>query len=123
MKKLIGAAILWLLWPSLLFADTSSIKGLISFYALKFDVSEVVMTTVVGCETGHTFDPLIQSTVVDKTGRREPSFGLAQIDLDFWPYITKDNAINPDFSLAFLASQLSMGNGHYWTCYNTHYGK
>lgn len=103
-------------------SSASNIPSLISIYATEYEVSSSTISNVISCETGGTFDPTIQSAIV-KNGRREPSFGLAQIDLDYWSGITKVEATDAEFSINFLANEFSQGHGFYWTCYRNLYEK
>jgi len=50
-------------------------------------------------------------------GERERSFGLVQINLDYNPTITLEQATNPDFSVNLLAEWISQGNASRWGCY------
>jgi len=51
-------------------------------------------------------------------GDREQSYGLAQIHLPSHPEISYEEAINPDYAVKYIASQLSKGKGKQWSCYN-----
>lgn len=82
------------------------------------------MVLVVQCESN--FDPTIQSnlryTFSDPKrgiikGERELSFGVVQISLPHHPYISKEQALDEDFALNYLADQLAKGKGNMWTCY------
>lgn len=107
MKKIITAFLgITLALPAL--ASASSVSDLISLYASKYEVSEAVMTAVVRCES--YFDP----AAVGDSGQ---SFGLSQIYLPAHPDITKEQALDPDFALNFLAYHLSKEQGYLWTCY------
>lgn len=99
---------------------TTTIHGLIRKYAEQYGVSDPVMERVVGCETGGTYDPSVQSFSYRK-GVRENSWGISQIDLDYWPGISKAQALDPDFALDFMASKLSQGQGYLWSCYRSNY--
>lgn len=104
-------------------AHAASIADLIDKYSQKYDVSSATMVQIVKCES--YFDPTIQS--IDtynqdypnwevKKGDRELSFGLVQIHLPSHPEITKAEALDPDFSLNYLAYHLSLGQESMWTC-------
>ncbi len=96
-----------------------------NYYAALWGVNPNVMWAVVKCE-----DPNLSPTQQSnyhyiyydsegnrQTGAREKSFGLAQIHLPAHPSISYEQAIDPDFSLNFLAKMLSMGKGSMWTCW------
>jgi hypothetical protein len=53
-------------------------------------------------------------------GDREQSFGLVQIHLPAHPHVSHAEAVDPEYSIDFLAKNLAAGNGSWWTCYNTH---
>lgn len=100
---------------------SSSVSELIEQYAAEYGVSSSTMYAVVNCETGGTFNPLIQSFIANKNGPngREDSWGLSQIHLPDWPTVTKAQAQDPNFALEFLASKLKVGKGGYWSCYRS----
>lgn len=85
-----------------------SIDELISDASLKYGVSEAVMRKVVACES--TFNP-------NAIGDGGKSFGLVQIHLPSHPYVSREEALNPEFAVEFLAKNLSLGKGRMWTCY------
>ena len=49
-------------------------------------------------------------------GDRERSFGIVQIHEPAHPSITREQALNPDFALDFLAYNVSKGKSGMWTC-------
>lgn len=89
---------------------------LISRYSAKYDVSEGLMVAIVDCETARTWNPYIQSGHILRSGNRERSYGLAQINLVYHPDVTYDQATSPEFALNFLAKNLAAGNRSWWTC-------
>lgn len=109
--------------------STLSIKGKISYYAEKYQVSSTTMDNIVRCESqyrpdiqsGHyyTFD---RPKLGLKAGQREQSFGLVQIHLPAHPTISKAEATDPDFALTFLAKEISKGNARIWSCYKSAQG-
>lgn len=83
------------------------------------------MDKVISCESG--YNPTIQSHHRYKkdrphegvvAGQREQSFGLVQIHLPAHPNVSYQDALNPEFSVEFLAKKLSRDAGSHWTCYN-----
>lgn len=99
-----------------------SIKGKISYYAKEYKVSSTTMDKIIQCESG--YDPTIQSHYTysydrdgHKAGDREQSFGLVQIHLPAHPTVSKEQALDPDFALVFLATELQKGNGRIWACF------
>lgn len=97
---------------------TSSVFLLINKYASEYDVSSTTIDLIVGCETGGTYDPSVQSFIITN-GYREQSYGLAQIHIPDWPEITISQAKDPEFALNFLAQHLKNKEGNLWTCYRT----
>lgn len=69
---------------------------------------------VVGCESG--WDPSIQSGYIGPKGR-EDSWGLVQINLPSHKDITKDQALDPVFSLRYMANEWSRDRYRQWSCY------
>lgn len=67
------------------------------------------MVAIIECES--SFNP----TAVGDNGH---SYGLVQIYLDYHPTVTKEQALDPDFAMNFLADKLSKGEGHLWSCYH-----
>lgn len=47
---------------------------------------------------------------------RERSYGLSQIHLPAHPTITKEQALNPIFSLDWMTDQFAAGNENMWSC-------
>lgn len=87
----------------------------IVLYANTYNVDFVSLYKTIECES--SFDPDLQSAVIDQKGRREPSYGLAQIDLDYHPEVTIKQAKDPDFALDYIASRFAKGQQNQWTCY------
>lgn len=52
-----------------------------------------------------------------KKGTRERSFGPVQINLDWNPHISYEQATDWDFAVDFLAKNISQGKGHLWSTY------
>ena len=87
--------------------------------AQKYGVSAEVMRRVIKCEsTGST---TIQSYHRRPDGSREQSFGLSQIHLPDWPDVTREEAIDPQFAITFMAERFSEGREELWSCYNKLY--
>lgn len=76
-------------------------------------MKESVIKTVIKCESGYK---------INAVGDIGNSFGLVQIYLPAWKgKITKEQALDPEFAVDFLAEKLSKGQGNLWTCYRTFY--
>jgi hypothetical protein len=52
-----------------------------------------------------------------KDGTREESYGLVQIHLPAHPTVSKDQATDPTFAIAFLVENIKAGNAKIWSCY------
>ncbi len=108
MKKLILIALIGLFSiPFTCMADTS-IQSIIERYSSLYGVSEATMTHIV----------LKESTMcTNMIGDNGNSIGCVQINLIYHPEITKKQALDPDFSINWLAKQLSLGHCSWWmTC-------
>jgi len=96
--------------------SSSTIKSLIRAYSAFYEVSYDTLYSIIGCETGHTFNPLIQSLAY-RNGIQEDSWGLAQINLPSWKgIISKEQAQDPDFAITFMAKKISQGKIYLWSC-------
>lgn len=42
-------------------------------------------------------------------------FGLAQINPDYWPEVSKTEAFDPEFALNFAAGKIAKGQEYFWT--------
>jgi len=82
------------------------------------------MEGIIGCES--RWNPTIQShwTYSDTNvprgyspGDREQSFGLVQIHLPAHTDVSYSEAIDPEFSVKFLAENLAAGRHDMWSCY------
>lgn len=96
------------------------IDQLITSKAKEYGVSRSVMYNTMKCEN-RDFDTMLQSYVV-KDGVREDSWGLAQIHLPSHPNITKAQAQDPEFSINFIAKEMSEGRAWKWSCWRKLYG-
>ncbi|RJQ33857.1 hypothetical protein C4568_03590 [Candidatus Parcubacteria bacterium] len=48
---------------------------------------------------------------------REDSWGVSQIHLPSHPEITREQALDPEFAIAWMAEEWVKGNEWKWTCY------
>lgn len=87
---------------------------LVKEFSTAYHVSGAEMYATIKYETAGTFDPCIQSKYMYK-GAREESYGLAQIHLPAHPDITKEQACNPVFAVAFMAREFSLNRQWEWT--------
>lgn len=98
--------------------EKREINRKIADYSKQYGVSESVMLHIVANESQHNRfakgDGLYKCPV---TGKIAPSWGLVQINECWNPHITYEQAIDVDFSLKFLAENLSKGKCKLWsTC-------
>lgn len=90
------------------------ILALAKEFAKVYNVSYNNMAKIMACEAQFKN---VQSSIY-KDGKREESFGVAQIHLPSHPNITKQQALDVKFSVEFIAQQLALGNGWMWYGYN-----
>lgn len=88
---------------------------LIEKYAQEYKVSSYKMKRTIWCESQYKN---VQSNVI-KNGVREESYGLVQIHLPSHPHITKEQALNPEFAIKFMAREFALGNSWKWYGYDT----
>jgi hypothetical protein len=91
--------------------------------AEEYGVSAEKMVAIIGCESNwkHTVQSNHVYTAKNvpkgySVGDREQSFGLVQIHLPAHPTVSKDQAIDPEFAIDFLAKNLKAGKASMWTC-------
>lgn len=75
--------------------------------AIENGVSTTTMHAIIDTETGGTWDP---SRVNHETG----DYGLVQINLRYSPDVTKEQALDPDFALNYLAKEIKAGHESRW---------
>lgn len=103
--------------------------SLVRKYAEEYEVSYWLMDAIIDCENTSR-DASLQSYIkytqakVDRNphwnvvaGERERSFGLAQIHLPDHTYVSEAQAKDPDFSIEFMARNISEGRASMWSCY------
>lgn len=97
------------------------IKELIEKYAVPLHVKQSSMLATIQCEAPRAddgaYDPMGRSAIIDEKGELENSWGIAQINLDYHPEITREQAQNPDFSVSFMATKFAKGNADRWSCW------
>lgn len=93
------------------------IEGLISKYAIVYNINETKVLETIRCESRFKN---VQSDIVSK-GQREDSWGIVQIHLPSNPKITKEEALDPEFAIAFITKEFSEGRQSKWSCYKKIY--
>ena len=104
MKTIISVAVFLSLF-SLCGADTMEYK--LQALSEKFDVPIETATSIIKCESG--FKPYA-------VGDSGTSYGLVQIHLPAHPYVSKQQALDENYSLWFLFSNISKGKIGMWSC-------
>jgi hypothetical protein len=102
-----------------------TVQELVIKYSEEYDVSATKMMKIMKCENTN-LDSDFQSELTYKKGNRwnlpagsrEQSYGLVQIHLPDHDDITYEQAIDPDFSVNYLAKNLHEGHGEMWSCYH-----
>lgn len=85
------------------------IDELISRYATGTKAYEMKRT--LWCESYYRN---VQSYIIDKNGNREDSWGIAQINLYWNPSVTKDQALDPEFSIKWMAERWGKTKWYGW---------
>lgn len=89
----------------------------IKYYADLYQVNYDHMYKTIMCES--LASTTIQSMHKDPKGPngREDSWGIAQINLPWNPEVSREEALDVDFSLNFMAKKFALGYAKRWTCY------
>lgn len=88
----------------------NDINLLVTMYAFIYSVDEIKMHKMIHCESTHNPN-------AENINKWEESYGLVQINVKAHTSISKEEALNPDFAIRFLAENLSKGKGKMWSCY------
>lgn len=98
------------------------IQSVVDKYAKQYGVSSTKMMEVIKCESG-VYDYKTKEVVYrniqslhTKNGIREDSWGIVQIYLPAHPTVSRQEALDPIFSVEFMAKKFSVGWTK-WTCY------
>jgi len=92
--------------------EERTVPELIKFYSSKYNVDEEVVTNVIKCESNFLEDAI---------GDYGTSYGLSQIHLPAHPDITKEQALDKEFAIEFMAKEMSQGNSWMWSCWKKLY--
>ncbi len=101
--------------------------NLIEKYSKQYNVSFALMSAIMDAEN-KSRNPNLQSGLKYNFtkaslgiyyGEREYSFGLVQINLHYNPHITMAQATDPEYSIEFLAKELSLGHHSKWGAYTS----
>ena len=99
--------------PKAELTSTSSIKSFIEAEARKAGVDEKLAVRLVKCESG--FVP--QQSQIVKNGVREDSWGVWQIHLPSHPQVTREKAMDIEFSTGYSLDLIKKGKASLWSCY------
>lgn len=88
------------------------VRSLVDKYAVQYGVSKVVMHQVMNCESHYMYN-----IPGDKRNGIYESFGVSQIHLKDHPDITKQQALDADFSTEWMAKEMKAGRAYQWSCY------
>lgn len=105
-------------WPTDIIQRKEKVLALVEEIGNQFHASKAeknVSFKILQCEN-EEFDPEKQSNFITKEGKREPSFGLAQIHEPSHPDINQDDARDPVFSISYVVKNVVAGNKDMWTC-------
>lgn len=87
--------------------------------SVEYGVSYDQMWGTIMCESqGST---TVQSRHRRPDGTREQSFGLVQIHLPAHLNVSKEEAIDPEFAVTFMAENFAAGRQRMWTCWRQLY--
>lgn len=89
-----------------------TIPEMIEHSAEKYGVSFDILTNVISCESSYNSNAI---------GDYGESYGIAQIHLPDHPDITKEQALDADFSIDWMAQQFSLGHATMWSCFRKLY--
>ena len=100
------------------------VRGLAEKYSEKYNISFIKLFQTLKNENT-SFDFSLQSGLKYKAGNRwgfpagtrEKSYGVAQIHLPDHPEITYEQAIDPDFSVEYMAKEFALGHEKQWMGY------
>lgn len=93
------------------------IQDLVDTYATQYNVDGVKMMATIYCESHYKN---VQSDIVSN-GRREDSWGIAQINLYWNSSVSKSQALDPTYSVEWMAIAFSSGEAKKWSCYRLLY--
>lgn len=88
-----------------------SIKEIFAHVAKERGFNVLLATEIARCESTYQ---AVQSFIINKKGIREESYGPVQIHLPDHPEITKEEALDPWFSVNFLIDEVNAGRLWKW---------
>lgn len=94
--------------------STAELVALATSTAKKYGLNADHFVKVISCESG--WDPNI-------TGDHGESIGIAQIHLPDHPNISRENALDPVWSINWMAKEWRADRAYEWTCWLDYYGQ
>lgn len=95
--------------------NKSEMMVYVNIKASEYKVSPKLMKCLIKHEN-RQWQPELQSGIYSN-GKREQSYGLAQIHLPSHPYVSLEEATDPKFAIDFIASEVSKGRAGIWSTY------
>lgn len=95
-----------------------SIPDLIRLKAREYGLNEDHMLRLANCESG--FVPRQSRIPANGPNGREDSWGVFQIHLPAHPSVSREEAMDVEFSLEWTALNLKEGRARMWTCARDH---
>ena len=95
--------------------STSTVRNYVEQEAIKVGVDPKMVYSIVNCESG--FVPQ-QSKHLTKTGEQEDSWGVWQIHLPSHPTITREQAMDVEWSTNWSLGEIKKGNAYLWSCWH-----
>lgn len=97
--------------------SSSTAQTIIEAYAVKYGIEAAPLLATLSCESNYRADARGDFD----THATPTSFGVAQIHLPAHPDITREQALDPLWSIDWTARQFKAGRQHMWSCYRQLY--
>lgn len=94
--------------------STSTVRSYVEQEAIAIGVDPNLAISIVKCESG--FIPQ-QSQILTEEGEREDSWGIWQIHLPDHPTVTREKAMDVEFSTKYSLDLIKKGEANLWSCY------
>lgn len=89
--------------------STSSVETFASTTALEYGLNQDHFLATLKCESGFEYDAVGDDGI---------SIGAVQINLKAHPDIFYSEAMDPRWSIVWMAQMWKAGYAHWWSCYN-----
>lgn len=108
-------------WKELTFPKPLTVREFAHKMAVDHGQNPKVFMDVISCESGWQEDIQSKHRYTSNkwapAGTQEQSFGIVQIHLPAHQTITKEQALDPYWSIEWMAQQWQAGNQRWWSCY------